>query len=150
MNDPMEISKAAGDAAVRAGDFKAAVAHYTEAIRLAPANHVLYSNRSAAYASDSNYQSAITDAEKTIELKPDWPRGYSRKGLAQYRMGNLLGAMQTYSEGMTRCPGDVSLQKSFEEIITSQQDQCESFAVSLFPSQNLLFSWDSTTHHIIN
>lgn len=57
-----------------AGDFKAAVEHYTNAIQHDPKNHVLYSNRSAAYASLKDYDQALADGEKTVELKPDWSK----------------------------------------------------------------------------
>ena len=47
---------------------------YTEAIDLDPENHILYSNRSAAFAKAEKYDLALTDAEKTMELKPDWAK----------------------------------------------------------------------------
>lgn len=56
------------------GDFQEAIKYFSEAIKLDPSNHVLYSNRSAAYASLKNYNDALKDAEKTVELKPDWAK----------------------------------------------------------------------------
>jgi len=47
-----------------------------QAIDLAPKNHVLFSNRSAAYAKQENYTAALKDAERVLELKPDWPKVY--------------------------------------------------------------------------
>lgn len=61
-----------------AGNYDLAIALYTKAIELDPNNHVHYSNRSAAYANKGNYQNALEDAEKTISIKPDWPKvGYT-------------------------------------------------------------------------
>ena len=40
-----------------------------------PSNHVLFSNRSAAHASQGDYAAALEDARKTVELKPDWWAG---------------------------------------------------------------------------
>lgn len=37
-----------------------------------PLEHVFYSNRSAAYAKGKNYEKALADARKCVELKPDW------------------------------------------------------------------------------
>ena len=44
---------------------------YTEALTL-DNNAVLYSNRSAAHTKAGNYIQALNDAEKTIEMRPDW------------------------------------------------------------------------------
>lgn len=63
-----------GNAALAAGNYDQAIALYTEAIALDPNNHVLYSNRSAAYAKQKKYQNALEDAEKTVAIKPDWPK----------------------------------------------------------------------------
>lgn len=67
-------AKAKGNAAFSAGRFEEAAAHFTDAIALAPDNHVLYSNRSAAYASLHRYPEALADAERTVALRPDWAR----------------------------------------------------------------------------
>lgn len=55
---------------------------FGKAIECNPNDHVLYSNRSGAYASLKNYEKAFEDANKCVELKSDWPKGYIRKGLA--------------------------------------------------------------------
>ena len=64
-------------------------AKFSQAIELEPANHVLYSNRSGAYASTKDFQSALDDAEKTIEIKPEWAKGWGRKGSALHGIGML-------------------------------------------------------------
>lgn len=55
-------------------DFEEAIKKYTEAIALDPENHVLYSNRSAALTKAARYLEALGDADKTIEIKPDWAK----------------------------------------------------------------------------
>ena len=66
--------KAKGNAALQAGKAEEAVAFYTQGIEVDASNHVLFSNRSAAYAKLENYAEALNDAEKTVSLKPDWPK----------------------------------------------------------------------------
>lgn len=66
--------KEKGNAALAMGNYEEAILDYTQAIALDPNNHVLYSNRSAAYAKQGNYQNALEDAEKTLSIKPDWPK----------------------------------------------------------------------------
>ena len=56
------------------GDFERAVTLYTEAIALDPANHILYSNRSAAHIKMGQFTKALQDAVKAKELNPEWPK----------------------------------------------------------------------------
>ena len=53
-----EESKQSGTAAFKAGRFDDAVAHFTTAIEADPQSHVLFSNRSAAYAKLEQYKAS--------------------------------------------------------------------------------------------
>uniref|UniRef100_A0A669QT73 Uncharacterized protein n=1 Tax=Phasianus colchicus TaxID=9054 RepID=A0A669QT73_PHACC len=71
----------------------AAVRHYTAAIALDANNHVLYSNRSAAYAKQGDYSRALADACRTIELRPDW----AKVVLKHLRCGGQSGEARLFS-----------------------------------------------------
>lgn len=62
---------------------------FTQAIEIDGSNHVLYSNRSGSYASLKDFDNALTDANKVVEIKPDWPKGYTRKAAALHGQGDL-------------------------------------------------------------
>lgn len=62
---------------------------FSKAIEIEPQNHVLYSNRSGAYASKKDFSQALEDANKTTEIKPDWAKGWGRKGAALHGTGDL-------------------------------------------------------------
>lgn len=79
---------------------------FTQAIAIEPTNHILYSNRSAAYASKKEYKNALDDATKVTEIKPDWAKGWGRKGAALHGLGELLGANDAYEEGLKLDPNN--------------------------------------------
>ncbi|KAH0973850.1 hypothetical protein GBA52_015749 [Prunus armeniaca] len=108
-------AKAKGNAAFSSGDFNAAVTHFTEAINLAPTNHVLYSNRSAAYASLNKYSEALADAKKTVEVKPDWGKGYSRLGAAHVGLGQYSDAISAYKRGLEIDPNNEALKSGLAD-----------------------------------
>ncbi|XP_033627287.1 stress-induced-phosphoprotein 1-like [Asterias rubens] len=62
-------------------DFERAIRLYTEALVLDPANHILYSNRSAAHIKLRQYEKALHDATKARELNDKWSKicGYSKR-----------------------------------------------------------------------
>uniref|UniRef100_A0ACD5YM31 Uncharacterized protein n=1 Tax=Avena sativa TaxID=4498 RepID=A0ACD5YM31_AVESA len=102
-------AKAKGNAAFSAGRFEEAAGHFSDAIALAPGNHVLYSNRSAALASIHRYSDALADAEKTVELKPDWAKGYSRLGAAHLGLGDAASSIAAYEKGLALDPSNQGL-----------------------------------------
>lgn len=108
--------KALGNKAIVAKDFDTAIDKFTEAIALTPENHILYSNRSAAYASKKDWENALKDAEKTTELKVDWPKGWGRKGTALYGKGDLLGAIDAYEAGLKLDPNNAGMKNDLASV----------------------------------
>jgi stress-induced-phosphoprotein 1 len=69
-----------GNKAFAAKDYQKAIELFSKAIELDDTNHVFFSNRSAVYTTTQQYRNALDDAEKVIEIKAGWPKGYLRKG----------------------------------------------------------------------
>nr|GFD23167.1 hypothetical protein [Tanacetum cinerariifolium] len=108
-------AKAKGNAAFSSGNYTEAVQHFTDAINLARDNHVLYSNRSAAYASLNQFQEALNDAVKTVDLKPDWAKGYSRLGSAHHGLRQFNEAVAAYKKGLQIDPNNEALKSGLAE-----------------------------------
>lgn len=95
-------AEALADKAFTAGDFAAAVEHYTAAIRHEPASAVLHGNRSIAYLKlavekepqgstpgGENYRpKALQDAVRATELDAAWPKGWVRLAEATLAAGD--------------------------------------------------------------
>lgn len=90
--------KEKGNQAFSAGNLTEAVNLYTQAIELDSGNHVLYSNRSAAYAKACKYDEALKDANKVLEIKPTWVKGLSRKVAALVGLKKHDDAFEVFSE----------------------------------------------------
>ncbi|KAG0040193.1 Hsp90 cochaperone [Podila clonocystis] len=110
-----EEFKAQGNKAFLAKDYPTAIDFFSKAIELDASNHVLYSNRSACYASQKNYQKALEDGEKTVELKADWAKGYGRKAAALFGLSRYPEANDVYEAGLKLEPTNVLLQKGLSE-----------------------------------
>mmetsp|Transcript_59673 Transcript_59673/g.194709 ORF Transcript_59673/g.194709 Transcript_59673/m.194709 type:complete len:590 (+) Transcript_59673:121-1890(+) len=108
-------AKALGNAAFTAKDFKEAAKHFTEAISHDPTDHVFFSNRSACYASLEQYEKALEDGTECVKLKPDWPKGYTRKGLAEYFLEKYDDSVDTYKAGLKLAPEDASLKEGLKK-----------------------------------
>ena len=95
-----DIAKKAGNKALGQGDVDGAIKHFTRAIELVPTNHVLFSNRSVAYAKQGEYQKALADAEEAVKLQPEWSKAYGRKGTALFHLNRFEASIEAYKEGL--------------------------------------------------
>lgn len=72
--DDANFLKVQGNRAFEEKKYDIALDLYTKAIAQDPTAKALFSNRSATYAALKQFQLALQDAEKTIELDPSWAR----------------------------------------------------------------------------
>ncbi|KAK3597512.1 hypothetical protein CHS0354_041930 [Potamilus streckersoni] len=103
--------------------FDTAIELYNEAIKLAPRDHILLSNRSHAYAALDKYKEALEDAEKVVMLRPDWPKGYFRKGTALYGLGHyeeaVVALLQCLALDTSVSTAKLLLSKTLHKILSS-------------------------------
>ncbi|XP_029376949.1 stress-induced-phosphoprotein 1 isoform X2 [Echeneis naucrates] len=96
---------------VQEGQYEQAVIMFTEAIQCDPKDNRFFGNRSYCYYCLEHYPEALADAERSIQLAPDWPKGHFRKGSA------LMG-MKRYNEAEKAMEQVLRLDKDCEEAMT--------------------------------
>lgn len=99
---------------VQEGQYAHAASMFTEAIKCDPKDYRFFGNRSYCYYCLEQYPQALVDAERSIQLAPDWPKGHFRRGSA------LMG-MKRYSEA----------EKAMEQVLIFDTD-CEEAVNDLF------------------
>ncbi|KAG8778512.1 Hsp90 cochaperone, partial [Serendipita sp. 398] len=101
------------------------------AIALDPSNHVLYSNRSAAYAGKKEWDNALSDADKCVSLNPKWSKGYVRKGAALHGARKYDEAIAAYEDGL-KVEDTPALKKGLEEVQHAKEaDEAEGASAGL-------------------
>ncbi|XP_070834469.1 stress-induced-phosphoprotein 1 isoform X2 [Chaetodon trifascialis] len=99
---------------VQEGQYAQAVTMFTEAIKCDPKDNRFFGNRSYCYYCLEQYPQALADAERSIQLAPDWPKGH-------FRQGSALMGMKRYSEA----------EKAMEQVLKLDKD-CEEAVIELF------------------
>ncbi|RHY22494.1 hypothetical protein DYB32_009486, partial [Aphanomyces invadans] len=107
--DAADEAKTRGNRFFQEGQYQQAIDAFTEAISIDPSNAVYYSNRSGAYLKVNKAALAVTDARKVVELRPDWPKGYSRLGTALFYQKKYTEAKAAYEKGLTKDATDANL-----------------------------------------
>jgi len=108
--------KEQGNQAFKVGKFEEAIEFYTEGLKLAKTDqHVLYSNRSAAFAARNAFDKALEDAQKCIEVNPTWSKGYFRVGKALLGMFEFDKAFFNFLKGLKLDPKSDELKKLLEQ-----------------------------------
>ena len=108
-----------GNGLVKEKKYKEALDCYTKAIEIDPNDPILYSNRSAMHLNLSEFDEAITDAEKAISLKPDYAKAYLRKGKALEGQQRLQEALDTYKLGLEKDKTNAQLLEASQELEAS-------------------------------
>lgn len=101
-----EKAKQEGNTHFANKDFPKAIECYSEAIKRAPRNPALYSNRAAAYSKLGELPMAIKDCEKAIEIDPKFVKAYTRKAYCHFMMKEYYKARECYQEALKYDPNN--------------------------------------------
>lgn len=103
-----EEFKDRGNAAFLSGKYEDALRFYQSAIDMEPSAS-LFSNLSTTFVSLKRFDEALAAAERSIELNPQWPKGYLRKGQALEQMFRYGDALKSFEAGLAVDANDASL-----------------------------------------
>ncbi len=98
---------AKGDAKKVHGDFKGAIADYTQAIASDPKNIRAYLARASVLSLEGNYVAAIKDDTRALVLDPKNAIAYSNRGNARTSQGDLTRALADYTQAIALDPHHV-------------------------------------------
>ena len=89
--------KEKGNKALKEGDILGAITLYTEALSLLSSpNAIILSNRAQAYIKVENYGLAIADASDAIDTDPSYPKGWYRRGTANFALNKPKAARKDF------------------------------------------------------
>ena len=98
-----------------------ALKDYNRALKLHPQAPEILHNRSLAYLALEKPEPALADADKVIELNPNYARAYYSKGQALEKLGNKYEALAAYRHFLNTGNPDMDadlLQKALGRIKT--------------------------------
>ena len=92
------------------GDFDDAIRCYSNAIELSPADSYsafsAYNYRGHTHRRRCNWEEAIEDFTKAIELEPDRDQGYNNRGAVYYEQGNWEEAIEDFTRAIKLNPNN--------------------------------------------
>lgn len=121
-----EIAKGEGNEWFKRNNYAKALIYYTDAIDLgepdaaedsldsldgleseqSPNLQVYYANRAFCHIKMENYGSAIADATRAIELKPEFTKGWYRRGSANMALGKTKDGLRDFTQLCKLVPND--------------------------------------------
>jgi tetratricopeptide (TPR) repeat protein len=116
-------AKESGNAHFKAGRLDEAIGSYTVAIKNDPSNHLLYSNRSAAYQSKKAWDKGAADGEACLRLCESFPKAYVHLGRCQVQLKRWGDALATVAKANAALGAESEelrgIQPQLKEIVES-------------------------------
>lgn len=86
----------------RTGDLDAAIADYSEAIKVHPDDPFAYNNRANARRDKGDIDGAIADYTEALRIDPDYTAAYVNRGLVYERKHDIARARADYEQALAR------------------------------------------------
>jgi stress-induced-phosphoprotein 1 len=92
---------------------------YTEAMKRNLKDHVPYSNRAACYQKLMEWQLAIKDADRCVEMDPTFVKGWSRKAGIHFFLKEYHKALAAYDHILKLDPNNEEAKSMTEQVIAA-------------------------------
>jgi len=107
-----------GNELFKAGKFVEAIEKYSDAMKRNPNWHVPYSNRAACYQKLMEWQLALKDADKCVEMDPTFVKGWSRKAGIHFFLKEYHKAMDAYNMILKVEPDNAEAKNGLELVVS--------------------------------
>merc|ERR1712087_903676 len=114
-----EEARQEGNQLFKEGKFAEAVQKYEEAMRRNPKDHVPYSNRAACYQKLMEWQLALKDADKCVEMEPTFIKGWSRKAGIHFFLKEYHKALDAYNCILKLEPENEEAKTQVEQVLAA-------------------------------
>mmetsp|Transcript_29956 Transcript_29956/g.41404 ORF Transcript_29956/g.41404 Transcript_29956/m.41404 type:complete len:491 (+) Transcript_29956:85-1557(+) len=109
MRDP-QMMKEEGNGHYQRKEYAEAISCYTDAIILSGENDAsLFGNRAAAYMMTEDFNAALDDCKRALELDPTFVKGHMRAAKCYTNMGHFHKARESIAQGLKFDPRNKSL-----------------------------------------
>lgn len=93
--------------------YNSAIADYTKVIELDEKNaFAAYNNRAWTYCHMNMFDKALEDADRSLELKPDYPEALDTRGTAYMGKGDYTSALSDFNRAIRLAPTKPDMYKS--------------------------------------
>eukprot|EP00842_Homolaphlyctis_polyrhiza_P003171 jgi/Hompol1/3855/HPOL_003373-RA len=107
--------KEEGNGLFKKGEYAAAMAKYGDALSLNPTDSTILSNACQTALKLDNLPLAKDFAERCVAFRPDWGKGWYRKGMVAMRQKLYVEAVQAFQQGLSCSPDDAELKRVMAE-----------------------------------
>eukprot|EP01094_Clydonella_sp_ATCC50884_P018019 TRINITY_DN3258_c0_g1_i5.p1 TRINITY_DN3258_c0_g1~~TRINITY_DN3258_c0_g1_i5.p1 ORF type:complete len:125 (-),score=43.23 TRINITY_DN3258_c0_g1_i5:82-456(-) len=101
-----------GNTAFRAGHVQQAIVCYSEALMLKDDMPLVLSNRAQCFLKLGEYEKALADSSRVVELEPELVKGWFRKGLSLSGLERHQEAVDAFEKALKLAPNDTNIQAS--------------------------------------
>jgi len=112
-----EEARQEGNELFKGGKYPEAIAKYSDAMKRNPKNHVPYSNRAACYQKLGEWQLALKDADKCVEMDPTFIKGWSRKATIHQFQKEYHKALDAYNQILKIDPENAEAKAQVEYVL---------------------------------
>eukprot|EP01080_Neovahlkampfia_damariscottae_P009778 gene9778-2104_t len=112
----MEELKNKGNEEFKNQNFTKAIDHYTEALNYDEKKEVLYSNISMSFLKLEKYEEALLNAEKSIQIDPNYIKSLQRKAISLEKLNRQKEALEVYEKLVSLQPNNDMFLMNYTKI----------------------------------